>query len=166
MPVDQVVERQASIQEAFDRFEAIPVDVLPDLRGVVRHRVHHFAIGLREPDVVLEEIAVAVNVGHDDLLIDEMVAFEQIRIAGIVVDHHLVDLVQTVRVALGQPLVLHAELPVRIAVRKPAVGRDHVHFFEVEHFEDGFVEVEAVLARPLLDLHAHALQFGRQDARG
>ena len=119
-----------------DRIEPVLVDVLADLRGVIRHRVHHFAIGLREPDVVLEEIAVAVHVRHDDLLVDEMIAFEQVGVARVIVDDHFVDLVQAVRVALVQPLVLHAELPVGIPVRKSAVGRDHVHFFEVEDFEE------------------------------
>ena len=146
--------------KALDGIEAVLVDVLPDLRGVIRHRVHHFAIGLREPDVVLEEIAVAVDVGHHDLLVDEMIALQQIRVARVIVDDHFVDLVQAVRVALVEPLVLHAELPVGIAVRKSAIGRDHVHLFEVEDFEERLVEVEAVFARIRFDLSIEPRQFG------
>ncbi len=153
------MERQTSMK-ALDRIEPELVDVLADLRGVIRHRVHHFAIGLREPDVVLEEIAVAVNVGHDDLLVDEMIALEQVRVARVIVDDHFVDLVQAVRVALVEPLVLHAELPVGIPVRKPAVSGDHVHFFEVENFEECFVEIETIFARMHLDLSIEPRQFG------
>ena len=151
-------------RKTLDGLEPVPVDVLPDLRGVIRHRVHHFAIRLREPDVVLEEVAVAVHVRHDDLLIDEVIALEQIRVAGIVVDDHLVDLVQTVRVALVQPLVLHAELPVRIAIRESAVGRDHVHFFEVEHLEEWFRRNrDRTRARTASISTSHALEFRRRD---
>ena len=150
MVVDQIVDRQTNVDEALDRIEPELVDVLPDLGGVVRHRIHHFAIGLREPDVVLEEVAVAVHVGHDDLLVDQMIALEQVRVARVIVDDHFVDLVQSVRVALVQPLVLHSELPVGIPVRKPAIGGDHVHLFEIENFEERLVKVETIFARVLL----------------
>ena len=77
MMIDQIVDGQTNVDEAFHGIQPVLVDVFPDLGGVIRHRVHHFAIGLREPDVVLEEIAVAVDMRHDDLLIDEMVALSR-----------------------------------------------------------------------------------------
>ena len=154
------------VQEGFHRIDAVLFDILAHLRGVVRHRIHHFAICLREPDVVLEEIAVAVNVGHDDLLIDGKISFEQIRVTRIVIDHHLVDLVQSIGVALVQAVVLHAEGLVRIAVRKTAIRRHHVHFVEIQGLENRFVEVEAVAAGIAFDFAMRAFQFGRQRLAG
>ena len=87
---------------------------------MVGHLVHHLAVGLAEPDVVLEEVVVAVDVGHDQLLVDQLVAPQQVGVAGVVVDDHLVDLLEPVAVALGELLVLHAEAPVGIAGGKPA----------------------------------------------
>ena len=152
MMIDEVVDRQADIDETFDGVQAVLVDVFPHLRGVVRHGVHHFAIRLREPDVVLEEVAMPVNVGHHDFLIDQMIALEQVGVARVIVDDHFIDFVQAVRVALVEPLVLHAELPVGISVREPAVSGHHIHLFEIENFEKSFVEVEPVLASVYLDL--------------
>ena len=160
MVVDQVVQRQANIHEALHGIQTVPVNVLPELRGVVCHRVHHLAIRFREPDVVLEEVAVAVHVSHDDLLIHEVIAFEQIRIAWVIVDDHLINLMQPVRVALVEPLVLHAELPMRIPVRKPAVSRNHIHFFEVENLEECFKEVESVFAGVLFDFDVEPRELG------
>ena len=127
---------------------------------MIRHDVHHFAVGLREPDVVLEEIAVAVDMRHDDLLIDNVIALQQVRVARVIINDHLVDLVQAVGVALVETLVLHAELPVGIPVRKPTVRGNHIHLFEVEHFENGFVEIQSVAARVLLDLAVEPRQLG------
>src|SRR5690606_36025551 len=69
---------------------------------------------------------------------------------------------QTVGVRLGELVVLHAEAPVRIAGREPAVRRDLVQLLGVEHLEDGLEEVEAVRARVALDLPARRLQLGRE----
>ena len=74
-----------------DRVVAVLLDVLADAGGVVGHLVHHFAVGLAEPEVVLEEVAVAVDVGDDELLVDQRVGFLQVGVAGVVVDDHLVD---------------------------------------------------------------------------
>ena len=126
---------------------------------MIGHDVHHFAIRLREPDVVLEEVAVAVDVGHDDLLIDKMVVLEQVRIARVIIDDHFVDLVQAVCVALVEALVFHAELPVGIPVGETTVSGHHVHFFEIEHLEDRLVKIQAVLARVLFDLAVEPRQF-------
>ena len=72
---------------------------------------------------------------------------QQVGVARVVVDHQLVDLLQPVRVALGELLVLHAEPPVRIARGKAAVGRDRVELVVVDDLEDRVEEVEPVAAR-------------------
>ena len=118
---------------------------------VVGHLVHHLAIGLREPEVVLEEIAVPVDMGHHQLLVEQCVGLHQIGVTRIVVDHHLIDLLQPVRVALRQLLVLHAEPPVRIPQGEAAKGRQHAHFFVIDDFKDRRKKVEAVALGPPLD---------------
>ena len=162
MVIDQIVQAKTKINEAFDSFQSVFVDVLPDLGCVIRHDVHHFAVGLREPNVVLEEITMAVNMRHDELLIDQVVALQQIRVARVIINDHLVNLLQAVGVALVEALVFHAELPVGIPVREPTVGGNHVHFFEVEDLENGFVKIQSIAARVLLDLAVEPRQFGRQ----
>ena len=120
----------------------VPADAGP----VVGHLVHHLAAGVGEVGVVLEEVAVPVDVGHHQLLIDGVIAPHQVGVARVVVDHHLVDFRQPVVVALLEFLVLHAERPVRIAGREPAVGGDLVQVVGVHDLEDGLVEVEPVIA--------------------
>jgi hypothetical protein len=119
MDVDHVVEREALVEEGLDALHAVALHQPPDGGAVVRHAVHHLAVGVLEPGVVLEEVAVPVDVRHDQLLVDQRVRLHQVGVAGIVVDHQLVDLLQPVRVALRELLVLHAEAPVRVARGKP-----------------------------------------------
>jgi hypothetical protein len=162
--VDQVVEAQDRVDERLDALDAIAIHVLARLRRVVRHDVHHLSGRLAEPKVVLEEVAVAVDVRHDELLLGQRVAAHQVRVAGVVVDHELVDLREAVGVALGELLVLHAEAPVRVARREAAVGRDHVELLAVDQLEDDLVEVEAVALRDLADLVAVLRQLWSQVA--
>ena len=162
MHVDQVLERQAAIDEALDSVLAIPLHVRPDPVAVVGRLVHHLAAGLAEPDVVLEEVVVAVDVGHHELLIDPLVAAQQVGVAGVVVDHHLVDLLEPVAIALGELLVLHAEPPVRVAGREPPQRGDLGELVVVEDLEDRFVEVEPVVARVLLGLELELAEVGRE----
>ena len=96
-----------------------------------------------------------------------LVGLHQVGVAGIVVDHQLVDLLQPVAVALGELLVFHAEPPVRIAGRKAAVGGDGVELVVVDEFEDGREEIQPVVARVLLHLTLDLDQVGRQrDSHG
>jgi hypothetical protein len=76
---------------------------------------------LLNQSVVLEEIGVAVDVGHHQLLVGDGVGFLQVGVAGIVVDDHLVDAPQPVGVALRELVVLHPPLPVRVAHGEAAV---------------------------------------------
>ena len=87
-----------------DLVDALALDVAADAHGVVRHAVDHAAVGAREIEVVLEEVAVPVDVGHDHLLVDRRVALEQIGVTGVVVDDHFVDLREAVLVALWPAL--------------------------------------------------------------
>ena len=114
--------------------------------------VHHLARGVAEVGVVLEEIAVPVDVGHDELLIDGVIAPHEVRVAGIVVDDHLVDFREAVLVAFLEFLILHPERPVRVASGEPAVRRDLVEVVGIDNLENGLVEIEAVAAGEPLDL--------------
>ena len=69
MDVDLVLQAQAGVDELLDLLDADLVHVPPHAIAVVGHLVHHLAAGLAEPEVVLEEVAMAVNVGHHQLLI-------------------------------------------------------------------------------------------------
>ena len=127
-----------------------------------RHLVHHLPVGVPEHEVVLEEVGVAEDVGHHQLLVHVRVRLEQVRVGGVVVDDHLVDLGEAVLVPLGEALVLHPEAPVGVAVREAAVGGHHVDLVELQDLEDRVEEVEAVLARVALDLLADVVEARRE----
>ena len=150
--IDQVLQREAPVDERLHRLDTHLVDDAAKPGGVVRHLVHHLPVGVLERVVVLEEVDVAVDVGHHQLLVHVHVGLEQVRVRGIVVDHHLVDLREPVLVSLGELLVLHPEPPVRVAVGEAAVGGHHVDLVVAEDLEDGLVEVEPEPLRVPLDL--------------
>ncbi len=170
--VEQVLEAEAVVDELLDLGDPLPRDDAPHARAVVRHLVDPAAVrvvgrrpadgidraaagvevGVAKAVVVLEEVDVRVDVRHHELLVDERVPLEEVRVRGVVVDDHLVDFREAVLVALREPLVLHAEPPVRVAVREAAVRRDLVHLVVREDLEDGGEEVEARLGGQLLDL--------------
>ena len=160
--IDQVLEAQARIDEALDLLDPQPLDVATHARRVVRHPVDHPAVGLGEEVVVLEEVDVPQHVRDDHLLIDQRVPLQQVRIGGVVVDHHLVDLREAVDVALGEVLELHAEAPVRVADREAAERRHLLHLLVVEDLELDVPEVEAVLPPVVLDLALHVGEVGGQ----
>src|SRR5437667_12845881 len=87
---------------------------------------------------------------------------QEVRVTRVSINDHFVKIVQAVDVALVEALVFQAELPVGIPVREPALGGNHVHFFEVEDLENGFVEIQSIAARVLLDVAVEPRQFGRQ----
>ena len=124
MRVDEVLEGEAGVEELFDLFEAEAFDVFAHAGGVVGHAVHHLAVGLAEPEVVLEEIAVGVDVGHDEFLIDGGVGALEVGVAGVVVDDHFVDAAEAVVVLFAEAFVLHAPAPVGVADGEAAVGGD------------------------------------------
>ena len=71
MRIDQVVERQAHVDERFDLVLAAAAHVLADAVAWLAMLVDHLAVrSWLEVGVVLEEIAVAVDVGHHQLLVD------------------------------------------------------------------------------------------------
>src|SRR4029079_11651787 len=140
------------VDEVLDHVLAVASHVAAHARGVGRHRVDHLAVGLREEVVVLEEVDVAAHVRHHRLLIDERVALEQVRVRGVGVDHHLVDLRQAPLVALGELLEVHAEAPVRVARREAAVRGDLVHRLVVEDLVDDREELETAVTGVAFDL--------------
>ena len=160
--IDEVLQGQADVHEVLDHLHAVGVHVAADARPVVGHHVHHLAVGLRERQVVLEEVAVSVDVRHHQLLVDDLVALQQVGVAGVVVDDHLVDLRQAVGVRLLKIFVLHPEAPVRVAGGETAEGGDLVEPPVIQELEDDRKEVKAVRARVPLDLLLEVLQVLRQ----
>ena len=87
---------------------------------------------------------------------------QQIGVTRIRVDHHLVDFLQAVGVALRQLVVLGPEPPVRIPQRKAAKGGEHAHLFVIDDFKNRLEEVEPVAPRPLFDLILGGPDFRRK----
>ena len=84
---------------------------------------------------------MAVNVRDDQFLIGDRIVGQQVGVTGVGIDDHFVDLLQAIRIALHQFVVLRAESPVQVANRKFCVGRQHAHFFVIDHFENSVEEV-------------------------
>ena len=146
MDVDQIFDAQTGVDEILDLFNAEAVHVPADADAVVGHLVHHLAIRMAEPVVVLEEVAMPVDVGHDHLLVGQLIGRHQIGVAGIVVDHQLVDLLQSVGVAFGKLLEFHAEPPMRIASRESAVSGHFVELIGFDHLEHRGEEIQPMPA--------------------
>ena len=157
--VDQVLDGQTAVDEALDLLVPVALGVAADPRAVVGHLVHHLAVGVLEPEVVLEEVRVSAHVGHDQLLVEERVAPHQVGVDRVVVDDQLVDLAESVFVGLGELLVLHPPLPVGIASREPAEGGDLVQLVVVEELKADREEVEPVARGLGLDHHGGAGQL-------
>ena len=119
---------------------------------MVRHLVHHLAIGLAEPQIVFEEVGMAVHVRDDQLLVDQLIRFLQIRIAGIIVDDHFIDPAQPVMMLLAKPFVFHSKSPMRISLGESAVCSDFVHLLVIAHLEDDGEKIEPIGTRLLADL--------------
>ena len=117
---------------------------------------------LAEPEVVFEEVAVGVDVGHDEFLVGDGVGALEVGVAGVVVDDHFVDASEAVVVLLGHAFVFHAEAPVGVAHGEAAEGGDLVDLVVVEHFEDDVEEVEAVGFGGGADLLVGGGEFGRE----
>ena len=162
MNVDQVFNAKARVDERFDGLNAVALDIAADPMAMIGHFVHHFPIGLAEPMVVFEEVAVPVHVGHHQLLVHQCVGTHQVGIARIVIDDELVDLLQPVRVALGELFVLHAETPMRVAGRKTAQRGDGVQVIGVDDLEDGGKEIQTIAASVAFHLLLNGGQVGRQ----
>jgi hypothetical protein len=101
MPVNKVINRKTHVDKVFDLSVPVFIDVLSDLGGVISHLIHHLSIRFGEPEIILEKIAVGVNVCHYDFLVHKIITLEKVSVAGIVVNDHLVNLMQPVGVTLA-----------------------------------------------------------------
>ena len=164
--IDQVLQRQADVDPFLDRVLAMTVDVLAHANGVVGHLIQHLPVCVLEPGVVLEEVDVAEDMGHHQLLVDHHVVVQQVGVAGGRVDDHLVDLLQTVLVALLHLEVLHAPAPMGVPRGEPAVAGQHVDLVVVADLEDGLEEVQSVAPSQGLDAYPGVLQFGGEATSG
>jgi hypothetical protein len=89
--INQVLQRKATVGEGLHCRGPITVCVPLNPGGMIGHLIHHLPTGMGEIEAILEKIAMAVDVGHDQLLVNQIVAFEQVGIAGIIIDDHFVD---------------------------------------------------------------------------
>jgi hypothetical protein len=126
---------------------------------MVGHFIHHLPVGVGKIKVVLEEVTVAEDMGHHQFLVDEVITFEEVGIARVVVDDHLIDFGQSIGIAFGDFLKLHAEGPMGITLGEAAVSRDLINFMVVEDFKDDREKIQPVFLRPVLDLILHPLQL-------
>jgi hypothetical protein len=108
---------------------------------------------------------MGIDVGHDDLLVHVGVAFQEIRVARVVVDDHLVDPLEAEGVSLLELLEVHAEAPMRIAGGETSVGRHLIQLPVVQDLEQNGEEVQAVGAGMTLDLLLERGQPGREAHR-
>jgi hypothetical protein len=91
MGIHQVLQGQAAVDESLHRLTPVAIRIPLDPGGVVGHLIDHLPVGGGKIEVVLEKIAMGINMGHHQLLVDQVVAFQEVGITGIVVDHHLID---------------------------------------------------------------------------
>jgi hypothetical protein len=89
--IDEVFERKAAVNKGLHLIVPYVIDKSPNVGGMIGHLVEHLSIGLAEPVIVLEKIAVAINMGNHGLLIDKIISPEKVGVTRIIVDHHLVD---------------------------------------------------------------------------
>jgi len=75
--VDVLLDRQHGVEEILDRLQAVDELVAPDAVGVDADGVEDLAVGVAEVGVVLEEIAVADDVRHHQLVLDRLVGLHQ-----------------------------------------------------------------------------------------
>ena len=113
---------------------------------MIGHIVHHFSTRVREPLVVFKKIAVAINVGHYQLLVNRMVAPHQVSVTRVIVNDHFINFGEPVIIPFFESFIRHAEGPVRIAGRKSPVGGDFVEVLAFNDFENRFVEIKSVTA--------------------
>ena len=69
--VDQIFERQARVDEFLDRLGSEAIAIPVDAGRMVGHLVEHLAVGAGEPGIVLEEVAVPIDVGDHQLLVEQ-----------------------------------------------------------------------------------------------
>jgi hypothetical protein len=126
---------------------------------VVGHLIQHFTVGMCEPHVVLEEIGMAKHMGNHQFLVNPLVTHQQVGIAWIGVDHHLINAMQPIRIGLCHPFVFHAKSPVRITVGKPIISRHLVHHAIIQHLVLHREKVQAELARVPFQLFLQVKQI-------
>jgi hypothetical protein len=157
--IDEVFQGQAAIHEGLHRRGSVTVRIPLNPGGMVGHLVHHLPVGMDEIKVGLEEVAVAKDMGHHQFLVNQMVAFKEVGIAGVVIDDHLIDFRQSIGITFGDFFKLHAEGPMGIALGEAAVSGDLIDFMVVEDFKDDREEFQPVPPGMVLDLILHPFQF-------
>ncbi len=139
--IDVLLDGQHGVQEALHLGGAVVELVAPEALGVDRGGLQHLSVGLLEVGVVAEEVAVGQDVGHHELVLQGGVGLHQEGVAGVGVDHQLVDLGEAVVVHRLHLVVRPAVGPVGEAPGEP-VGAELVHDGGGDDLEVGGVGVE------------------------
>jgi hypothetical protein len=152
-----LLDGEDGVEDALDGLAAVLELVLAHARGVAGGRIDHAPVGLREVGVVFEEVHVAEDVRHDELVLDGAVGLQEEAVRRVGVDDDLVNLREPEVVHRLHPVVSLAERPVRVAARQ-RVGADLVHDGRGHYLEAGRERVEAEFARDLPDLFERLFQ--------
>jgi len=132
--------------------------VLPNPLRAGRHALHHVAVGVGEPHVVFEKVAVGQDVGDDQLVLDQRVAIQQKGVARVGVDHQLVDFAQIEVVLELHPVKGFAKAPMR-EPRRHAVRAKRVDDVSRAYLVAHRVKVKAKAFGDFRDFFNRALQF-------
>src|SRR5262249_2357223 len=124
--VDVLVDWQHRVKKFFFDLSSVSELVFSHSSRVHGCSVHHPPVGLREINVVLEEIDVAKDVRNDQLVLSRRVRLQQKRVRRVGVDNDFVDLGEAEVVHHLHPMIRLAKGPVGIAARQ-CVRSDFVH---------------------------------------
>src|SRR6266404_1457908 len=118
--------RKRRIEKLFDHLSAVLEFVLAHSARVQSRFVHHSSVGLREINVVLEEVDVTQHVGDHHLVLSWRVGLQQKRVRGVRIDDDFVYFRQAEVVHHLHAMVRLAKRPMRVAAWQ-SIGADFVH---------------------------------------
>jgi hypothetical protein len=162
MGIDEVLQGKTAIDEGLHRLRSIAIRIALDPGGMVGHFVDHFPVRVIEVEIILKKIAVGIDVGHDQFLVNQVVALEEVSITGIIVDDHFIDFGKSVGIALGNLLILHPEGPVRITLGEALVSGDFINILIVQDLEDHREEIQSKRAGMVFDFILDLFQVCRE----
>ena len=128
-----------------NRFLSMFVCVATGTHGVVRNLIRHFSICVGKPEVVLEKFYMTIHVGNHKFLICDVISIHSVCIGWIVVNHHLLNLLQAPLIPLRQRFVLHPKSPMTIPSRDPGVSSSLVEFIKFNQLKDCIRSIRTIL---------------------
>src|SRR5580704_254716 len=111
---------------------------------MISHFVDHSPASMSKSKVILKKVIMPTDMAHDYFLIDKTIAFHEVGITGIVVNHHFINFIKTVFMGFFKTIIFHAPFPMRIAHGKAAIGCYHVDFIVIKNFINNFKAIEPI----------------------